>query len=159
MSKKCRVCHAVKPLEEFPRNARSQDGHNGICGVCQDRINARRASARKAKSSEQDPESFKRKVAKYLWQMSRRRARAKGLEHTIEPDDIVVPDLCPILQVPLNRYRGGFDRTSYSLDRIDSSRGYVKGNCRVISWRANAIKSSLTLEELERMVMYMKGTI
>lgn len=37
---------------------------------------------------------------------------------------------------------------SYSLDRIDSSRGYVKGNIWVISLRANRIKNDSTVEEL-----------
>ena len=37
---------------------------------------------------------------------------------------------------------------SYSLDRIDSSRGYVKGNIWAISLRANRIKNDSTVEEL-----------
>ncbi len=39
-----------------------------------------------------------------------------------------------------------------SLDRIDSSLGYVKGNVWVISWRANHIKTDASLEELKQLV-------
>ena len=39
--------------------------------------------------------------------------------------------------------------SSPSLDRIIPSLGYVKGNIRVISFRANTLKNNATLSELE----------
>ena len=44
---------------------------------------------------------------------------------------------------------------SPSLDRIDNTKGYIKGNVKVISWRANAIKKDATLEELKALVNYL----
>lgn len=155
----CRVCKTEKPndAKAFPRNARAANGGlAGVCRECQSKINADRQQRRTAKAVASDPDYFRKRVQKYLWGLSRRRAKDKGLEHTISVDDIVVPDTCPILLVPLSAYRGGFDRSSYSLDRIDSSRGYVPGNVQVISWRANVIKSSLTIEEVRRLLTYME---
>ncbi len=43
-----------------------------------------------------------------------------------------------------------------SLDRIDNSKGYIPGNVAVISWRANLIKNSSTLEELEAVVAWLR---
>ena len=48
-------------------------------------------------------------------------------------------------------------RNSPSLDRIRLELGYVKGNVRVISGRANLLKNDATIEELEAVLGDMKG--
>lgn len=75
---------------------------------------------------------------------ARSRAQKADLEFSIDPEDIELPEMCPVLQVPFEY------RTYYtaSLDRIDSSKGYVKGNIQVMSHKANAMKNSATPEEL-----------
>ena len=67
-----------------------------------------------------------------------------------------LPDYCPILDIKLE-YNINSERknNSASLDRIDSSKGYVIGNIRIISWRANRIKNDGTLDEHKRVVEYM----
>jgi hypothetical protein len=69
--------------------------------------------------------------------------------------DIAIPDHCPILGMKLERgLDGGLDN-SPSLDRIIPALGYVPGNVRVISNRANRIKSDSTPEELSRILTYV----
>jgi len=87
---------------------------------------------------------------KVMLKAARNRAKAKGWEFDIEVEDIVIPDTCPLLGIPLVSSRGthGPKDHSPSLDRIDSDRGYVKGNVWVISNRANRIKTDATAEEI-----------
>lgn len=90
---------------------------------------------------------------------AKRRAKSKGIEFNITRDDIIIPDSCPVLGIPIERSVGGTNKasdTSPSIDRVDSNKGYTKDNICVISWRANRIKSDATLEELKAIVSYME---
>ncbi len=67
-------------------------------------------------------------------------------------DDIVIPSVCPLLGIPLDREAKSWTSNKPSLDRVDPRRGYTKDNVWVVSWRANRIKSDATLKELQNMV-------
>lgn len=79
-----------------------------------------------------------------LYDAARDRAKRKGIEFNITYEDIVIPDVCPVFKTPFTYTGGKFSATSYSLDRIDSTKGYVKGNIQVISVKANMMKNSAT---------------
>lgn len=84
-----------------------------------------------------------------LWSQSKRRARYSGLEWDLQREDIVIPELCPYLNVPLTRLQGkGFVWSNASLDRVDNSKGYTKDNIMVISRLANSMKQHATKEQL-----------
>jgi hypothetical protein len=95
-----------------------------------------------------------------MWHAAKKRAKEKGLEFDIELSDISIPEVCPILGTALQRERGSLTTTgcSPSLDRKDNSLGYVKGNVWVISHRANRLKPDATIEELEALLEFLKGT-
>lgn len=82
------------------------------------------------------------------------RAKRDGLPFNIDEEDINIPSDCPILGIPIQKNIGsGWHNNSLSLDRINNSLGYIKGNVRVISNRANRIKCDATLEELELVLL------
>ena len=92
------------------------------------------------------------------------RANKKGLEFNIEHADIIIPSMCPVLEIPIFCKRLGTVKgpciNSPSLDRIDNSKGYVKGNIQVISHLANTMKASATREQLikfARWILKMYG--
>lgn len=101
---------------------------------------------------------------KYLWGRAQQRAAAKGIAFSITPDDIVIPERCPILgsRLVVHRkvfrdYTVGGEDDSMSLDRIVPSLGYVPGNVAVISWRANRLKGAASLAELESLVAWLRS--
>jgi hypothetical protein len=93
-----------------------------------------------------------------LWRSARWRAKKAGIPFDIEVSDIVIPEVCPVLGVPMRRNNSGNRVTnpeSPTLDRLIPSRGYVKGNIAVISHRANAIKSDACTSEVMRVASWM----
>lgn len=94
---------------------------------------------------------------KRLLNAARRRAKDNNLEFNITEDDIVIPEICPYLGISLinSRPRGQHRGDIYSLDRIDSSKGYIKGNVEVISHKANTMKSDATPLELTKFAEYV----
>lgn len=95
-----------------------------------------------AKRIEKTPEEF-------ILDRAKQSAQQRGLEFNLEIGDIIIPEYCPLLNVKLTFIYTQEDRDSYfSIDRIDSSKGYIKGNVQIISLKANTMKNSATEEEL-----------
>jgi len=93
-----------------------------------------------------------------MWSRAKYRAKQKGFDFTIEQEDITIPETCPLLGIELVCHRGGGRNqgNSPSLDRIDPTKGYIKGNVWVISNRANTLKNDATIQELELLVENLK---
>jgi hypothetical protein len=100
--------------------------------------------------------SIKLPKEKVLFLNAKNRAKAKGLPFDLEITDIVVPETCPILGIPLQINNGSARDSSPSIDRIVPELGYIKGNIQIISHKANTIKSNSFLEELEKVYKYMR---
>ncbi len=94
-------------------------------------------------------ESRTRRQMQYIYRNVRKRAKKIGREFNIEMTDLAIPDVCPIFGIPLV-YGATIDNCDFapSIDRIDSSKGYVKGNVQVISRLANCMKWTATPEQL-----------
>ena len=82
-----------------------------------------------------------------LHERARKRALMQGLEFSLSRADILVPSICPVLGIPII-IGGKRSERSPSLDRIDPSQGYVPGNVRVISDKANRLKGRRSLQHL-----------
>ncbi len=77
------------------------------------------------------------------------RSRQKGLEFNLDLEDMTYPEFCPVFGFKLERSNTGSPaKNSPSVDRIDPTKGYVKGNIQMISQLANSMKSNATPEEL-----------
>lgn len=92
---------------------------------------------------------------------ARERSKLKGMECTIEKEDIVIPECCPILNIPLivKIGKSGGDINSPALDRIDNSKGYIKGNIMIMSHLANMMKSCATNKHLINFSNWIQSNI
>ena len=92
-----------------------------------------------------------------MFHSSKKRAKKRGLPFDLTIEELEVPEKCPVLGLDLKVGSSSSRDISPSLDRIVPELGYVKGNIRVISLRANRLKSDASIEELEAILKYMKG--
>lgn len=76
------------------------------------------------------------------------RAVKKGLEFSLVEEDVLGVTVCPVFGFPLVRSSNGPSYDSPSVDRIDNTKGYVKGNIQIMSYLANSMKRDATDEQL-----------
>ena len=158
--KVCSMCKEHKSLSEFDKDRTSKDGVGWRCKPCR-------------KVYMDNMCRFKRWFARKPYQ-----ARKDGVEFTIEPEDIPgvkigeiisldrmgrkrtsweaieYPKVCPVFVIELDWGMNGLNGNSPSLDRIDSTKGYIKGNVMMISHLANSMKNNATPEQLKQFSRY-----
>lgn len=90
-----------------------------------------------------------------FFRQKRNNVRGTKWEWSIEYSDLEYPKYCPVLGLELDWFHEVRSENSPSINRIDSTKGYIKGNVAVMSWRANRIKNDGTLEEHQKIVEYL----
>ena len=150
-TKTCLICHETMPIWFFGSDKQRKDGFSLRCKTC----NSKHAHAWKEKnpdkylaSKEREKLRHRSNPLKQMLLVARRRAKSKNIPFSITSNDVVFPQLCPILGTKLVVGIGRPNAESPSLDRIFPELGYVPGNVRVISHKANTIKSNANVWEL-----------
>jgi hypothetical protein len=141
LEKRCSKCGIVKSVAQYRRDKKAKDGWRSQCKECDKKYN------------QANPITIQ---TAHMVKKARQRAKDKELAFDIDNNFIrsIIPSHCPIFGTRLewSCNRGGTAHplpSSPSLDRIDPSRGYVKGNVWIISNRANTIKNNASHEELK----------
>jgi hypothetical protein len=139
-TKRCRDCLQILPFSVFAVN------RSGVLG--------RRSACRECRGPEYRAQYLKRTFEDTMLKSAQQRAKDKGRVCDITIDDIVIPEICPILNVPIQLVRNS--QYGPSLDRINSDRGYTKDNIIVMSRRANVLKNNMTLDEAKLLLYWLE---
>ena len=159
----CKRCKQKKSVLEFYSNNR--------CQACKDymveyyKTHKQKEIKRALKNINKDrvkTNKYKRELMRknpvgYMLQRIRSRAKINGIPFSLTKEDIIIPTHCPILGIPLQINDTTVGDGSPSLDRIIPELGYVKGNIAVISHRANSIKNNASIEDLEKVLKWLKN--
>ena len=100
----------------------------------------------------QKREEVRRHKAQYILNRVKRKAKKLGYEFNLTIDDIIIPDICPILEVPIVFGTKEDYEYSPSIDRIDNSKGYIKGNVVSCCKKCNTAKNTMTTEEFKQWI-------
>ncbi len=94
-----------------------------------------------------------------------RRVKGRNKEYDIELQDLldqwnIQKGVCPYSKIELKAPSKGKNNpiTTASLDRIDSNKGYVKGNIQFVSTAINYMKAQMTHEETMELCAIIRRT-
>lgn len=90
----------------------------------------------------------------------KRNAKRRKLKFNLELKDLLeafeeTKGKCPVFKTKFLYVQSDREET-ISIDRIDSKKGYIKGNIVIVSQKANLIKSSATVDEIGRVYDFYK---
>lgn len=135
----CKTCHKQKAMESYYRTDGKLRQKNRYAAFTKEQ---KESHSNLCKSRYWD------NIPKTIWENAKDRAIKNNIEFTIKIEDIIVPELCPLLNVsfvPGNKENKWY---TWSLDRIDSTKGYTKENIQVVTYLANTMKNKASKEEL-----------
>jgi hypothetical protein len=137
--RKCSQCKEEKSLEDFPKvYSKNVDGSETSGG--------RRANCRNCENKRRKNTYDNNPISRMLMN-AKSRSRQYKIPFNITIEDVPIPKICPILKVPLVLGKANNYEFAPSIDRIDSKKGYIKGNVKVVSALANRMKSNATKEQ------------
>lgn len=155
----CRICNKVKPYYEFDVTRKVlRKWYCKECakifaeenpGVDLDKQRRLYDTSYRERKREINRNSRINHYEHKMWANAKKHAPERGLEFNIDESDIVIPDKCPIFQKPFEFGKDFYYDWTPSLDRIDNTKEYIKGNVWVISHKANVMKNSATWDEIK----------
>jgi hypothetical protein len=153
-SKMCSRCKVDKTIEDFTKDNHQRDGLRAACKSCSKETKDKYRNKPESKKKEKEAAIAWRRSnpTKFMLYCAKSRAKRDDVPFSIGYEDIVVPDVCPILGIRifqnLDKGTHGPSANSPSLDKIVPELGYVVGNIQVISNRANTMKQDASLDEI-----------
>ncbi len=143
--KECVNCKKTKPISQFP----TTKGHSNTCLECRREINLR---SRDKRTKENPLTVHLRRILS----IALRRAKKKGIDFDLDYEFLMVlyeqqGGKCFYSgrkMIPKKVYNSQTELEGCSIDRIDSSKGYVRNNVVLCCWQANVMKAQLSHDEL-----------
>lgn len=143
--KTCSLCGVEKPLHEFYRN---RCGTHASCKPCYIQRNKEYQAKYRAGN-------------RFAIRLRSCRARAleKNLQFNLTTDylESIWTGVCPAFGVSLSIDAKRGEPGHAQLDRVDPGKGYVAGNVEWLSERANRIKDNATVDDLERILGWLRS--
>ena len=139
---KCTICGEDNPEMFYP-------GYKSVCKKCRNK---------KAYAKELEQKQDVNNMAKILYQRTKESFLRRN---SVEEHNLTVEDIQE--QLNLQNYRCYYSNLPLaygmgkifqpSIDRMDSSKGYIKGNICIASWAINDAKNDLSLEVFKQMII------
>jgi hypothetical protein len=169
MIKLCSKCKQTLPLNLFSKDKGQKSGYRCVCKSCSkvefQKFKESEGYIKRLSKTKEDKELLRESNPIKLWahiayHNAKKRAKEHNVPFTITKqwvEDNAVK-ICPLLEIPL--VYGAKNKQTYnaaSLDRINPLEGYTTENTKVISFKANRIKSDATLQDILKLAQNMQN--
>jgi len=164
-TKKCSRCSYEKELSYFGKDKYTKDGHTAACKTCRkmDADNYRKYNKDKINERyKNDRENLLKKSIAYNKTLKGKYRRLKTTQKLKHKEDNVISYLEYMKLVSSNKCHyceNRLPKQGAGIDRIDSSKGYVSGNCLPCCTSCNHMKNDMDyyefLEHVEK--VYIKS--
>ncbi len=147
--KTCTKCNKEFSFSEFER---ADGATRNVCNRC----HADSQSDIRKKNQKLDPVGV---MLKEKLNSAKKRAKTDGYDFNITIEDLYpLPTHCEVLGIELVYKSDKDNRVDglASLDKIYPEKGYTVGNVKIISHKANVLKSDASIEQLEKILDYMR---
>jgi len=163
-----KVCSKCKKQQKFFFK------NQHVCKICQKeycKINKNKITIyhkkyykeNKNKIKETIKNNRKNNIEKFLLRNAKNRARRKNISFSLTEEDLKNKrpknDICPLLNIKMKTNINFKKDNSFSIDRIDSNKGYDKNNFWIISNKANSSKNNSNIEEYKKIVFNLENLI
>jgi len=105
-------------------------------------------------------ETYVRLKLTQTYNVIRHKCEKNSIEFGFTLDDLApFPLKCPVLGLDIDYFKKGHGGSNFSpsIDRMTPEDGYVSGNVRIISQKANRLKQDSSVEEQIRLLAYSTG--
>jgi hypothetical protein len=138
--KRCTKCEILKPFGDFPFHKKTYDTFDSWCKTCRKKYNY---------ECKQSLDTHIRHRLRSILDDRRKHEVLIDLQYLVNLWE-KQNGKCAISNVQMTHQRTKRiqNQTNASLDRIDSSKGYIPGNVQWLCWTVNRMKGEHNLEEL-----------
>lgn len=148
------VSHIISEIQKHPLFLKKK--------ICNRRLNELRSLyGLKCKMPENKYYNQYDRIRGYMIRNAKFMSGRRNIYFNLKYTDFEIPEYCPILNIKLTYMSesNGNDPSHATIDRIDNSIGYVKGNVIVISRLANSMKNCASFKEINLFCTNMKKLI
>ena len=161
MQKYCPKCKRNRDTKHFFGSPARGDNLSSYCKPCNTQKGREWCAVNRKRKNENELNYRLKFPLRHMLYRARTTAKRRGWKCNLTEKDIqdLFVEFCPILGIRLNYdgQQGRPGRNSASLDRVDSTKGYLRGNVAIISDRANSLKNDGTADEHRRVAAYMEA--
>lgn len=160
MEKICTKCKQIMDISFFSKDKYKKSGYRTACKQCSNieykKFQTSDGYIKRLEKAKESRLHIKQINPIAVWahdvyHNAKARAKKSGIEFSITKQWVIDNAVknCPLLGVELIYGAEKSKSKSASIDRKDSARGYTSDNCKIISFKANRIKSNGSLAEIQ----------